>query len=197
MLSILLSGCSAPEKTTSLVTYPQYTGEKINPEPSVKTAAQVRDQEENGRIENALKNGVANNEENIAHYCKISSSIVRAAYANAVPYLYGGTPSLPDYAKELAIDEAQFLSIVRKASEDRGTLVGMNLDIRVYGMIGATYESACNQDPKKYIFNYPKVFHSSSRKVALHEHKKTAPQTVDEIAKSIDEQRRVSAPASN
>ena len=66
-----------------------------------------------------------------------------------------------------------------------------------HGLAFAALAQGCIDDPSKYIRNYPNAIKSRSENDTGKLSTPSRPPTVDEIAKSIDEQRRVSAPASN
>ncbi|MFP1876256.1 hypothetical protein [Lonsdalea quercina] len=66
-----------------------------------------------------------------------------------------------------------------------------------HGLAFAALAQGCIDDPSKYIYNYPDVLKENSKKTEIQPPAPSRPQTVDEMARSIDEQRRMSVPASN
>lgn len=66
-----------------------------------------------------------------------------------------------------------------------------------HGLAFAALAQGCIDEPSKYIRNYPEATKLSGKKDDGKLSTPSRPQTVDEMAKSIDEQRRMSSPVSN
>ena len=197
VLAILLSGCSPSEKPTSLVTYPQHTVEEIKPAAPVKTQAQV-EAEENDWIKASLKDGLPATDANLRHYCQISSTMIKAAILDLFGAIHGSqSVNVPYDARYINFTREQYLGLINHGMEDQSLMWSLQDNPMAAISVSNMYNLRCQSAPEKYIFNYSQVFHSGSQVATHQKSKQAAPKTIDEIAKSIDEQRRMSSPVSN
>ncbi|MFP1728030.1 hypothetical protein ACLEC0_00795 [Lonsdalea quercina] len=197
MIAVLLSSCAARERASSIVTAPQPSVEKANTAAPVKTEAQLRD-EENRWIKSSLKDGIPATDENLRRYCRISSTMIEGAILDLFGAIHGSKSiNIPDDARYINFTREQYLGLINHGMEDRNLMWSLQDNPMAAISVSNMYNLRCQSYPEKYIFNYSQVFHSHSRKSSSKIENKTAPQTVDEIARSIDEQRRMSVPASN